>query len=42
MTDEKQRDDDGRLGAAALGLIPAGPSDAQMIQAAAGGDSASA
>ena len=36
MTTDKQRDDDGRLGAAALGLIPAGPSDAALIKAAAG------
>ena len=36
MTTDKQRDDDGRLGAAALGLIPAGPSDAALIKAAGG------
>ena len=35
MTDEKQRDDDAQLGAAALGLIPPTPSDAALIQAAA-------
>ena len=32
---DKQRDDDARLGMAALGLIPPTPSDAAVIQAAA-------
>ena len=36
MTTDKQRDEDARLGLAALGLIPPRPSDAAVIQAAAG------
>ena len=35
MTTDKQRDDDARLGLAARGMIPARPSDAALIQAAA-------